>query len=78
MASDIRLLEDLVNKAVGRLKKLSEERNDLQNELEALRQRLQSLDDARDSAGAGAAAWQTQRQQVLTVLHDTLDELRGD
>jgi len=78
MANDIRLLEDLVNKAVDRLKRLSLERNKLQQEVDTLRQELEALKRARASAGADASEWEAQRIHVISELRDTLDELRGD
>ena len=82
MANDIRLLEDLVNKAVVRLKQLSAERERLREEVDSLRVRLDALDaeaatGARE-AGNEEAAWQTQREHVLSGLRETLQELRGD
>jgi cell division septum initiation protein DivIVA len=78
MATDIRLLEDLVNKAVDRLKRLSEERHELQQEVDALRQQLDALEKARESAGGGSAGWEAQRAHVTAELRETLDELRGE
>ena len=78
MANDIRLLEDLVNKAVDRLKRLSLERNKLQQEVDSLRQELEALNRARATAGADASDWEAQRINVVSELRTTLEELRGD
>lgn len=78
MATDIRLLEDLVNKAVDRLKRLSEERSVLQQEVDALRQQLDTLQKKRETARADTEGWEGQRAHVTAALRETLDELRGD
>ena len=78
MATDIRLLEDLVNKAVDRLKRLSEERHELQQEVDALRQQLDALEMTREAARGDSAGWEAQRTHVTAALRETLNELRGD
>lgn len=78
MANDIRLLEDLVNKAVDRLKRLSVERHELQQEVDALRQQLDALEKTRATARGDSTGWEAQRAHVTTALRETLDELRGD
>jgi cell division septum initiation protein DivIVA len=78
MATDIRLLEDLVNKAVDRLKHLSEERHELQQEVDALRQQLDALEKTRAIPREDSTGWEAQRAHVTAALHETLDELRGE
>ena len=78
MATDIRLLEDLVTKAVDRLKRLSEERHELQQEVEALRQQLDALEDTRAKPREDSTGWEAQRAHVTAALRETLNELRGD
>jgi len=78
MANDIRLLEDLVNKAVDRLKSLSVERHELQQEVDALRQQLDALEKTRATSRGDSTGWAAQRAHVTAALRETLDELRGD
>ena len=77
MATDIRQLEDLVKKAVDRLKHLSEERHELQQEVDTLRQQLDALENTRETARGDSAGWEAQRAHVTAALRETLDELRG-
>jgi hypothetical protein len=78
MATDIRLLEDLVNKAVDRLKDLAAERRELQQEVDSLRQQLDALEERGDLTGGDGAGWESQKAHVATALRETLEELRGD
>ena len=78
MAPNSRLLEDLVNKAVDRLKHLSEERHELQQEVDALRQQLDALEESRGAPREESMDWESQRAHVTAALRETLNELRGD
>jgi chromosome segregation ATPase len=78
MATDIRLLEDLVKQAVDRLKHLSEERHELQQEVDALRQQLDALEEKRATPREDSNGWEAQRAHVTAALRETLDELRGE
>ncbi len=77
MANNTRLLEELVTKAVDRLKELTEDRNRLETELRALKVRLSELEVERRSPKE-EAAWVAQRAETLGALRDTISELRGD
>lgn len=78
MATDIRLLEDLVKKAVDRLKHLSEERQELLQEVDTLRQQLDALEKVRETPDGDSAGWAAERAHVAAALRETLDELRSD
>ncbi len=77
MANNTRLLEDLVTKAVDRLKELTEDRDRLEAEVRALKVRLDEMESERRSP-AEEAAWVAQRAETLGALRDTISELRGD
>lgn len=75
MSSDIRLLEQLVDRAVDRLKKLTEERDRLRDEVGDLRRRLEETEGGRN--GSSEQAWRVQREQIVSELKEALSELRG-
>ena len=77
MDDNIKLLEERVNKVVGRLRALSTERKHLEDELNSLREQL-------EGGGSGGAAdneerngWRSQKTEAIEILHQTLAELRG-
>ena len=72
------MLEDLVEKAVGRITELSEERDRLRRELADLRQRLQAGDAMSRRSEDTEKAWRTERTQVISELRDALGELRAE
>jgi outer membrane murein-binding lipoprotein Lpp len=79
MSKNIKLLEERVLQAAGRLRELSAERDQLTNELLALRQQLESAEqnapvDSDDLEGN----WQSQKAEVITLIRQTLSELRGN
>jgi hypothetical protein len=74
MADNIRLLEDLVAKAVDRLQLLSQERERLRNEVEALRGRLETLE--RQATDRDSEAWRSRRDQALIRIRETLAAVR--
>jgi len=76
MADNIRLLEDLVAKAVDRLQRLSLERERLREEVELLRSRLETLE--RQATDHDSEEWRSRRSQALTRIRQTLSEIRGD
>jgi FtsZ-binding cell division protein ZapB len=78
MAHDIRLLEELVNKAVDRLKRLAVERDELQHEVDSLRRELDTLNRARASTAEDGSDWEAERSHVTAELRDALGELRGN
>jgi len=78
MAHDIRLLEDLVNRAIDRLKRLAVERDELQDEVDTLRRELESLNRVRASAGEAGSSWEAERTHVTAELRQALEELRGN
>ena len=78
MSKNIKLLEECVLQAVGRLRELSAEREELQRELLSLRQQLESIEQngSADSDERGGN-WQSQKADVITLIRQTLSELRG-
>jgi uncharacterized coiled-coil DUF342 family protein len=79
MSKNIKLLEERVLQAAGRLRELAVEREELQSELLSLRQQLESLEqgDAADS-DEREEDWQSHKAEVVTVIRQTLAELRGN
>jgi hypothetical protein len=79
MQKNIKLLEERVIQAAGRLRELSSERNRLEEELESLRQQLESVE-----AGGTAdidnreEVWRSQKEEAISVIRQTLAELRGE
>lgn len=79
MQKNIKLLEERVIQAVGRLRELSAERNELEEELESLRQRLEGV-EADGSAGIDNSeeVWRSQKEEAISAIRQTLAELRGE
>jgi len=79
MSKNIKLLEERVLLAAGRLRELSAEREELKSELLSLRQRLESAEQggAADSEESGED-WQSQKAEVITLIRQTLADLRGN
>jgi hypothetical protein len=79
MSKNIKLLEERVKQAAGRLRELAAERDELTNELLSLRQQLESFEQsgAADS-DERQEDWQAQRSEVITAIQQTLAELRGN
>ncbi|HKQ61863.1 MAG TPA: hypothetical protein VJS92_11250 [Candidatus Polarisedimenticolaceae bacterium] len=78
MIHNIRLLEERVAQAVGRLRELEEERRSLRAEVASLREQLAAAGEAAASAAARLPVWQAEREQVATALREVLGELRGE
>ena len=79
MDSNIKLLEERVFQLVGRLRELSAERKGLEEELRALRQRLESVEQA-GSAGSDPKkdeVWRSRRAEAVSAIRETLAGLRG-
>jgi hypothetical protein len=80
MDSNIKLLEERVFQLVGRLRELSAERKGLEEELRALRQRLESLEKG-GPADSGPKkkdeVWRSRRAEAISAIRETLAELRG-
>ena len=78
MEVNIRLLEERVKKAAGRLRELSAERKKLEIELNSLREQLES---AAHGGTAGTAEdqadWRARRTDAVAAIRQTLAELRG-
>jgi hypothetical protein len=79
MSKNIKLLEERVLQAAGRLRELSAEREELKSELLSLRQRLESAEQssATDSNERGED-WQSKKAEAITLIRQTLAELRGN
>ena len=74
MTDDIRQLEDRVHRAVDRLKRLHDERDQLQQEIRTLSDRI----EGRGDDGAGGQPWKAARAEVVAAVRETIAELRGD
>ena len=78
MSKNIKLLEERVLQAVGRLRELSAEREELQSELLSLRQQLESIEqNGSADSDEREENWQSQKADVITLIRQTLSELRG-
>ena len=79
MSKNIKLLEERVLQAAGRLRELSAEREELKSELLSLRQQLESAEQssAADSEGR-QKDWQSEKAEVITLIRQTLADLRGN
>ena len=79
MTRNIRLLEKRVKQAVDRLRQLSTERERLDEELKTLRQQLESLEnEASESVRSDEAEWVDRRAEVVSLIRETLTELRPE
>ncbi len=81
MPDNVRLLEELVNEAVDRLRDLGRERARLTEEIDGMRERLDALKHEASHSGRGSEAeraWRAQRAQALTVVREALAESHGD
>lgn len=77
MSDNIKLLEDRVSRAAERLRRLSGEREDLEREVQTLRDELAT----RPNPGQGAADHgqpPVATAEVVSVLREALAELRDD
>ena len=71
---NVRMLEDRVSRAVGRLRQLAEEKKGLEAELEELRQELAS----RPSEEGTEEGWKAERMEIARSIEETLAELRAE
>jgi len=79
MTRNIRLLEKRVKQAVDRLRQLSSERERLDEELKTLRQQLESLEnEASESVRSDETEWVDRRAEVVSLIRETLTELRPE
>lgn len=81
MADNVKLLEDLVSRAAERLRSLSDEKGELGEEVAQLNERLDVLEreaSHREGSEHAEGAWQAARQEAVSLLNQTLSELRGD
>ena len=85
MRKNIKILESRVSRAVKRLRQLSIERDQLVEEVESLREKLESLEQAASAEPPGALevlattqAWQVERADTITSVREALNELRSD
>lgn len=79
MESNIKLLEERVFRLVDRLRELSAERKGLEEELRVLRERLENPEQVgpADSDPKQEEAWRARRAEAISVIRETLAELRG-
>jgi hypothetical protein len=73
---NIKLLEKRVQQACERLKQLSEERRQLEEEVRSLRSRL--VDSAPEADDEATRQWAGRREQIATLVRETLSELGAD
>jgi chromosome segregation ATPase len=81
MVDNVKILEDLVDEAVDRLRELSRERNQLREEIDLLRERLDAAKQEISSGDGDSAAeqgWRGRQARALAVVNEALDELHGD
>ena len=79
MSNNIKLLEDRVTRAVERLKVVSSERAQLQDELRALGEQLETLESERAAtANALDTTPVVDRERVVATIREALSELRVD
>jgi len=81
MDGNIKLLEERVLRAVGRLRELSAERKGLEEELRALRRQLESAGQGGpagpDPENENEEGWRSRRAEAISAIRETLAELRG-
>ena len=75
MHKNIRLMENLVSRAVKRLEQLTAERKALQDELAAVRRELEDSAPA-EASGDGDEEWRSRRDQAVSLIQKTLAEIR--
>ncbi len=78
MADDMRLLEERVSRAVDRLKRLHEERDQLRQELRTLEQQLEASTASALLVDRVGDSWKTERIAVVAAIRETLDELQAE
>lgn len=78
MDDNIKLLEERVNQVVGRLRDLTAERKNLEEELRVLRDRLKGAERGGSAKqGKNEEEWRSHRAEAIDVIRRTLAELRG-
>ncbi len=81
MVDNVKILEELVVEAADRLQDLTQERDRLAEEIDAVRERLDARKREASQSGRGSEAeraWRAQQSQALTVLREALAESHGD
>jgi len=79
MPKKVRILEQKVTQVVQLLGDLRVERDRLDGELASARLQLEESPSASDPVRLAAAErWEERRTAALTLVRETLDELRGD
>ena len=84
MPNNLKLLEELIGDAIGRMESLTAERDGLRGEVATLRERLEAAEReaSRSDRGAGAErAWRAQQAQALSLVREvrqSLSELRAE
>lgn len=81
MTDTIKLLEELITEAVGRLDSLTVDRNGLREQVDTLQERLVALKQEAshgDRESDAAGAWQAEQARALGLVRETLSELRGE
>jgi len=81
MRKNLKLLENRVAQASERLSQLATERNQLLQEIETLRDQLDSLETSgplETGEPSGVQVWQIERNDTITSLREALNELRAD
>ncbi len=78
MNRNIRLLEERVLQATKRLRQLSDDRTMLEQEVQSLRDRLETVEKAEPVDSGAAPVWQEERTRVVSAVRQALTELQGD
>ncbi len=81
MVDNVKILEELVVEAADRLQQLTQERDRMSEEIEAIRERLDARKREASQSGRGSEAeraWRAQQAQALTAVREALAELHGD
>ncbi len=78
MNRNIRLLEERVLQATKRLRQLSDDRTVLQQEVQSLRDRLETVEKAEPVDSGAASVWDEERTRVVSAVRQALTELQGD
>jgi len=76
-AKGIQALERRVTQAVGRLRELSAESERLRGELAEARQRLDASPSVSPEDLAAAGTWDETRREAVSLIEETLSELRA-
>ena len=78
MNRNIRLLEERVLQATKRLRQLSDDRTVREQEVQSLRDRLETVEKAEAVDSGAASVWDEERTRVVSAVRQALTELQGN